>query len=70
MTFGINADFDGYPDVDVLSGGIRRGIEQLLALATKKTQDEAQAESAGGPAATKAPATARPAKKSTPAAAR
>ncbi|HEY0126860.1 MAG TPA: wax ester/triacylglycerol synthase family O-acyltransferase [Blastococcus sp.] len=34
MTFGINADFDGYPDVDVLSGGIRRGIEQLLALAT------------------------------------
>jgi WS/DGAT/MGAT family acyltransferase len=36
MTFGINADFDGYPDVDVLSGGIRRGIEQLLALAAKK----------------------------------
>jgi len=74
MTFGINADFDGYPDVDVLSGGIRRGIEQLLALATKKTQDEVQAEAAaepaGGPAATKAPAQARPAKKSTPAAAR
>ena len=33
MTFGINADFDGYPDIDVLSGGIRRGIEELLALA-------------------------------------
>lgn len=30
MTFGINADFDAYPDVDVLSGGIRRGVEQLL----------------------------------------
>jgi hypothetical protein len=36
MTFGINADFDGYPDVDVLSGGIRKGIEELLALAEKK----------------------------------
>jgi diacylglycerol O-acyltransferase len=33
MTFGINADFDGYPDIDVLSGGIRKGIEELLALA-------------------------------------
>src|SRR3954452_8344142 len=29
MTFGINADFDRFPDVDVLSGGIRRGIEEL-----------------------------------------
>jgi diacylglycerol O-acyltransferase / wax synthase len=70
MTFGINADFDGYPDVDVLSGGIRRGIEQLLALATKKTQDEVQAEAATEPAGQQAPAKARPAKKSTPAAAR
>ena len=35
MTFGINADFDGFPDVDVLSGGIRRGIDELLALAKK-----------------------------------
>jgi WS/DGAT/MGAT family acyltransferase len=33
MTFGINADFDAYPDVDVLSSGIRRGIDELLALA-------------------------------------
>ncbi|SEL99474.1 acyltransferase, WS/DGAT/MGAT [Blastococcus sp. DSM 46786] len=33
MTFGINADFDAFPDVDVLSGGIRRGIEELLELA-------------------------------------
>ncbi len=95
MTFGINADFDGYPDVDVLSGGIRRGIEQLLALATTKTNDETPtgaaaeaatartaepaaapgAEPAGQPekkAATKtSPAKAsRPAKKTTPAAAR
>jgi WS/DGAT/MGAT family acyltransferase len=35
ITFGINADFDGYPDVDVLSSGIRNGIEELLALAEK-----------------------------------
>src|SRR5918998_1276631 len=33
MTFGINADFDGYPDVEVLSSGIRRGRDQLLKLA-------------------------------------
>ena len=25
MTFGLNADFDGYPDVDVLAEGICRG---------------------------------------------
>jgi WS/DGAT/MGAT family acyltransferase len=37
MTFGINADFDGYPDIDILSGGIRRGIEELLAIAAKQT---------------------------------
>jgi diacylglycerol O-acyltransferase / wax synthase len=56
MTFGINADFDGYPDVDVLSGGIRRGIEELLAVAEKKG-------TATGPAA-------EPAKKTTTAATR
>jgi diacylglycerol O-acyltransferase / wax synthase len=33
MTFGINADFDGYPDVDVLATGIRRSIDQLLKIA-------------------------------------
>jgi len=37
MTFGINADFDGYPDIDVLSGGIRGGIEELLAIASKRS---------------------------------
>jgi len=70
MTFGINADFDGYPDVDVLSGGIRRGIEQLLTLAADK-KDEVPAGAAPAPAATKAPAKAsRPAKTSTTAAPR
>ncbi|SFP31389.1 acyltransferase, WS/DGAT/MGAT [Geodermatophilus dictyosporus] len=33
MTFGINADFDAFPDVDVLSEGIRRGVDELVALA-------------------------------------
>jgi WS/DGAT/MGAT family acyltransferase len=37
MTFGINADFDSFPDVDVLSGGIRRGVEELLTLAGKES---------------------------------
>ncbi|MGY1692335.1 WS/DGAT/MGAT family O-acyltransferase [Geodermatophilus sp. SYSU D01105] len=35
MTFGINVDFDAFPDVDVLSGGIRRGVEELVAAAAK-----------------------------------
>jgi WS/DGAT/MGAT family acyltransferase len=37
MTFGINADFDSFPDVDVLAQGIRNGVEELLALAGKET---------------------------------
>jgi diacylglycerol O-acyltransferase len=37
MTFGINADFDAFPDIDVLSGGIRAGIEELLALAGRQS---------------------------------
>jgi diacylglycerol O-acyltransferase / wax synthase len=37
MTFGINADFDSFPDIDVLSAGIRHGVEELLALAGKET---------------------------------
>src|SRR5688572_24922021 len=43
MTFGINADFDAFPDVDVLSGGIRSGIEELLALAQKEKPAETPA---------------------------
>ncbi|PRY47405.1 diacylglycerol O-acyltransferase [Geodermatophilus tzadiensis] len=36
MTFGINADFDAFPDVDVLSEGIRRGVDELVALAAEQ----------------------------------
>ena len=37
MTFGINADFDAFPDVDVLAGGIRAGLDELIALSGKET---------------------------------
>jgi diacylglycerol O-acyltransferase len=59
ITFGINADFDAFPDVDVLSEGIRRGIDELVALAAK--------EGAAAPAAKAAekPATEKPADKPT-----
>jgi diacylglycerol O-acyltransferase / wax synthase len=51
MTFGINADFDGYPDIDVLSGGIRGGIEELLAIAsTRSAATETPAKPAKRPA--------------------
>jgi diacylglycerol O-acyltransferase / wax synthase len=30
-TFGINADFDAFPDIDVLATGIRRGVDELAA---------------------------------------
>jgi diacylglycerol O-acyltransferase len=56
MTFGINADFDAFPDVDVLSGGIRAGIEELLTLAAKEkgatpppTTEEKPAKAAAAP---------------------
>jgi diacylglycerol O-acyltransferase len=58
MTFGINADFDGYPDIDVLSGGIRRGIEELLAVAEKRSPATATT-----PAASPGKPAKRPAKK-------
>ncbi|MCV2489956.1 wax ester/triacylglycerol synthase family O-acyltransferase [Geodermatophilus sp. YIM 151500] len=33
MTFGINADFDAFPDVETLSRGIRNGVDELQQLA-------------------------------------
>ena len=73
MTFGINADFDAFPDVDVLSGGIRSGIEELLELAraekgtpeVTQPKDAAPAAKKAAPAAKKA---APAAKKAAPAA--
>jgi hypothetical protein len=36
MTFGINADFDAFPDVEVLAGGIGRGMEELVQAAAER----------------------------------
>jgi WS/DGAT/MGAT family acyltransferase len=74
MTFGINADFDGYPDIDVLATGIRRGIDELLALAgvdvAPAPTTTAAAEKPRKTAARKAPAKRAPAKKAAASAAR
>jgi hypothetical protein len=32
LYFGVTGDYDGAPDIDVLTAGIRRGMEDLLAL--------------------------------------
>jgi WS/DGAT/MGAT family acyltransferase len=34
LYFGVTGDYDGAPDIDVLTAGIATGMEQLLALAT------------------------------------
>lgn len=33
MQFGVNADFDAFPDIDVLVKGVGRGMEELIAAA-------------------------------------
>lgn len=35
MTFGVNADFDAFPDVDVLAEGISAGMDELCALSAE-----------------------------------
>jgi diacylglycerol O-acyltransferase len=46
MTFGINADFDAFPDVDVLSAGIRAGVDELLKAAGKAAKKSGTAAAA------------------------
>lgn len=58
FTFGINADFDGVPDVQLLADGIRAGFDEMVALAAE-VEEKAQA-AAPKPAAVK-PAPAKPA---------
>jgi WS/DGAT/MGAT family acyltransferase len=67
MTFGINADFDAFPDVDVLSNGIRRGIEELLHVAGQLDPEDiamrdkvAARSAAGGGTPAKRPAKRQP----------
>jgi diacylglycerol O-acyltransferase len=38
LTFGVTADYDTVPDLDVLCEGIRRGIDQLLKLARQRAR--------------------------------
>jgi hypothetical protein len=33
FSFGITADFDSFPDVDVVADGIRAGFDELVAVA-------------------------------------
>src|SRR4051794_15665145 len=68
MTFGLNADFDGYPDLDTLAGGIRRGIDELLTLAKKQADTAAAATATAETStpATSAPATSTAAKAAAP----
>ena len=61
LNFGINADFDGVPDIGVLRDGIRTGVEELraLAVASARPPTPAKATTKAGP---RAPAKARPAR--------
>jgi WS/DGAT/MGAT family acyltransferase len=59
MTFGINADFDGFPDVDVLSAGIRRGVDELTAVAGTTATATADPAPAAGERAPKRKAASR-----------
>lgn len=63
FTFGINADFDGVPDVQLLADGIRAGFDEMVALAAEveeKAQAAAPKPAAAKPAAVQ-PAPAKPA---------
>ncbi|HEX8869488.1 MAG TPA: WS/DGAT domain-containing protein, partial [Lentzea sp.] len=42
FTFGINADFDGVPDVQLLADGIRAGFDEMVALAAE-AEEKAEA---------------------------
>jgi WS/DGAT/MGAT family acyltransferase len=42
ITFGINADFDSFPDVDVLARGIRAGLDELVELSGSRPGAAAQ----------------------------
>jgi WS/DGAT/MGAT family acyltransferase len=53
MTFGINADFDAFPDVQVLADGIQQGMVELLDIAdpagqARAADDEARAAAGDG----------------------
>jgi WS/DGAT/MGAT family acyltransferase len=59
MTMGINADFDAFPDIDVLADGIRAGVDELVAAAGDRAAT-ATATMARMPAPATAPKAAKP----------
>ncbi|SER44893.1 Diacylglycerol O-acyltransferase [Lentzea xinjiangensis] len=61
ITFGINADFDGVPDVQLLADGIRTGFDELVALAAEAAEAEV-VDTRTGAAATPVAARSAPAK--------
>jgi diacylglycerol O-acyltransferase len=72
VTLGINADFDAFPDVEVLADGISQGMAELLEVAGKAgaATGDGQAATGDGRAATgddqaAMPREAAPARKTT-----
>jgi diacylglycerol O-acyltransferase / wax synthase len=63
MTMGINADFDAFPDIDVLADGIRAGVDELVEESDRRATPatEAAAPEAAAPPAPAGPAPAGPA---------
>jgi diacylglycerol O-acyltransferase / wax synthase len=46
LYFGVTGDYDGAPDIDVLTAGISRGMEELLALAVPRPRSRRRAKPA------------------------
>ena len=59
LYFGVTGDYDGAPDIDVLTAGIERGMDDLLALAADARRATAKANAARNGAETDGPAASR-----------
>ena len=59
VTFGINADFDAFPDVEVLAQGICRGMAELVAAASGSASAAASSAAASASRSPAAPRRAR-----------
>ena len=47
LYFGVTGDYDGAPDIDVLTAGIGAGIEPLLALAGRSARPSGRSRRGG-----------------------
>jgi diacylglycerol O-acyltransferase / wax synthase len=59
LYFGVTGDYDGAPDIDELTGGIERGMDDLLALAADAARGADAASNGGAPAKAQRPARSR-----------